>query len=153
MANRSPFATDTGDEIAVTFSRAVTRRGFLQKTMRWTYAFAAAASTGLFFPRFASADPSCKYGVDHSTCYCANTMGCGSSNCNGTSCVGTAAERCNSWNGLGGPHCWCSETCCLGNKINKGYFSCCDCWKIAGTDCLHGTTPCICSVRVLTGPC
>lgn len=147
-------SVDTGDRVAVAFSRAVTRRGFLQKTMRWTFALAAASSTSLVFPRFAAAI-SCKYGTwwppNTSGCYCNNTPGCGSGNCNETSCVGTGGQRCTFWSGIGSPYCWCSKVCCLG--VNQGYFSCCDCWRYQGSDCLHGTTACICAVRVLTGPC
>lgn len=154
MPAKSLTAADTGDEIAIKFSRAITRRRFLQRTMRWSFALAAASSTSLVFPRLAKA-VSCNYGTwwppGTSGCYCNSTPGCGSSNCSSGNCVGTAGARCDFWNGKGSPHCWCSKDCCLG--VNHGYFICCDCWQHKGTDCLHGTTKCICAVRVLVGPC
>jgi hypothetical protein len=142
------------DRLAVSFTRAVTRRTFLQRTMRWTLTAGAAISGALTFAPRASA-ARCQFTSTKWGCYCnLGTPTCGSGKCDNDYCVNGAVARCNYWTSF--PYCWCSTNCCIGS--HTGYFSCCDCWGGGFHDpctprCACGYTPCICGYRTWTGTC
>lgn len=148
------MSLDLDDIIAAAFSRAVTRRTLLQRTIRWTLGAGVAASTAWRLTGTARAQ-SCGIGqTNEFGCYCASTMGCGSGKCcfdtqNG--CCNGATPRCTHW--MTQPYCWCSITCCIGS--HTGYYSCCDCWQSGTGGCgsANGRTACICGIRYLTGTC
>lgn len=132
------------DRIAVEFSRFVTRRRFLQKTMRWALGSGVAIAGALALPGVSRA-ASCSPGGAVSTwgCYCA-TDHPACSGCSGDGYCGSHRVRCTYWHSS--PYCWCSESCCIGGTL--GFYSCCDCWSdTSSTNCGTGTSPCICKQR------
>lgn len=139
---------DLDARIAETVHRAITRRTFLQRAMRWGLVAGVALSSPFTLFQGRAAAGSCSPGGVISTygCLCADTQGCAGCNTNG--CAGSLRERCNAWEtpDVNGQYCWCSLVCCNGG--NRGFYSCCDCWS-GGTDdghCLHahGGTACVC---------
>lgn len=144
--------TALDDRMSVGFSRAVTRRTFLQKTMRWGVV-AGGTLAGVVYRSRPAAAASCQPGgaVSDWGCYCAGTIPCGSDRCTspGNTCTGGAEPRCTYWSS---PYCWCSLNCCI--KPIYGRFSCCDCWKYGDNgSCLSGNTRCICKFRVTVSTC
>jgi len=145
------------DRIATSFTRAVTRRTFLQRSVRWTLAAGGVISASLTFaPRAKAAR--CQFTDTEYGCYCnLSTPTCGSirsGTCSDDYCVNGAVARCTRWTSF--PYCWCSTNCCIGS--HKGYFSCCDCWGGGFKDscnprCACGYTPCLCGIRVFTSTC
>lgn len=115
------------DRIAVGFSRAVTRRTFLQRTMRTAIAVGTAGSAALVFSETAMAG-GCNPGGHVSTwgCTCASTPSCGGRTCAATNDRG----RCDQWSS---PYCWCSLTC--SSPFGYRFWSCCDCWTNGGSSC------------------
>ena len=142
------------DRIAMGFSRMVTRRTLLRRSLRLAAVSAAATSAGLAFPRRAGAVPQCTFTVGTWGCYCASTPSCGGNKCCATGgsvpdaadhCCGGAQRRCNYW--TSSPYCWCSRHCCVGGW--HGWYSCCDCWKYGNNgSCSSGDTKCICKGRL-----
>lgn len=139
------------DKIALTLSRAVTRRTMLQRTMRWTLAAGAAVGTSLKVTGVAEAGGCGGRESTHWGCYCASTPSCSVSRCcqsQSVSCCGGADPRCDYW----GAYCWCSPKCCL--KPSYGYYSCCDCWNYGNNGtCSSGNTRCVCKHRHFLREC
>lgn len=144
--------SDLDQKLAVAVSRAITRRGFMHKTMRWTLAAGIGAATSWRFMGAAAAG-GCQPGgtYDRWGCYCAGTMGCGADKCcpnQNVPCCNGAQGRCDFWRQS--PYCWCSLRCCVNGK--RGYYSCCDCWKFGrgSSGCGSGNTKCVCKHRHIT---
>lgn len=146
---------DLDDRIARSFSRAVTRRTALRRTLRFSLAGGATISSwGWWFVPGASAATGCGfYGQQGSSCYCASTPSCPSSVCGSGGEVADYHKRCNAWTqpNDGGQYCWCSARCNLGPP-GTGKYVCCDGWRETGNGCANtegGTRhPCICANRV-----
>lgn len=121
------------DRIAISFSRAVTRRRFLQRSMRTAIAVGAAGSTALLAPEVARAG-TCSPGGAVGTwgCECASTQSC--SGCRTCSECGYRG-RCDQWSS---PYCWCSLTC--SSAFGYRFWSCCDCWTNGGSGCGCGSS-------------
>lgn len=141
------------DKIALTFSRAITRRRFLKKSMQAGLATGGALSTSMFFARAARADHSqCYYQTNAYGCYCNSaTPTCSQYQTgwclNYDSCPSAPAWRCNGWGSY--PYCWCSTNCNISG--HNGYYHCCDCWYYGmGSTCDTGSGACICGKRYLT---
>lgn len=139
--------TGVDDQIAASFSRAVTRRRFLQRAMGATLVFGTSASAAGLFAKSARAG-AC--GVGHVAtwgCFCASTQTCPGGNAD---CAGLR-RRCDAWTTF--PYCWCSLVCCIGS--GRGYYSCCDCWTAGsgGCGCACGGAPCIAKHRHITAIC
>lgn len=148
--------SDLDDRIAASWSRLVTRRRFMHRSMRLALGAGAAISVGTgLFGRPARADH-CRYGTYSGFgCHCANTEGCTDARCCNGHCCNGAENRCDFWGepNDGGDYCWCSPTCCL-NPPNNGHYTCCDCWKFGkGSTCETGNTKCVCRKRIITGSC
>jgi len=148
------FSSNTlPDRMTVEFSRTITRRRFLKKTMRWALGAGVAISGGLAFPGRASAVVHCSPGGQVPTwgCYCA-TDHPACSGCDSSGACGTNRARCTYWMASSPPYCWCSETCCIGG--NLAFYSCCDCWNDNySTHCNTGLNPCICKQRQVGMSC
>ena len=151
------------DRFAAAFSRAVTRRTALRRSMELAAATAAVTSVRLTFPRRAEAGGLCKTRTDRYGIYCARTPSCGKTKCcrswaaKGAKdlCCNGAEHRCTAWPKTTSPggsgYCWCSKTGCVNGK--KGYYSCCDCWKFGNREgtCMKGRGACVCKGRKRTG--
>jgi len=142
------------DRASVGLSRAITRRRFMARTMRWGLGAGAALSNFVVFADEARAI-TCPRISTNWGCYCASTPSCGSNKCksNGNCKITAGADpRCNYWGSPAGTYCWCSPNCCVFQLY--GYYSCCDCWKYGDNgSCGSGNTACICVQRILLREC
>jgi hypothetical protein len=147
--------SDTGTELAVRVSRAITRRRFLERAMR-TALVAGMSGTALILGAGSAEGSKCVYGHSGAWGNVCNpaTAGCGGSNCSTGKCSGNARNRCDYWGRsvtATKPYCWCSDTCCH-NGV-RGHYVCCDCWVGGHSgDCLtgNGDTKCLCQHLHLT---
>lgn len=135
---------DLIDRATVAFSRAVTRRTFIRRTLGAALVAGASLSNLTIAARPAGAH-SCNKTVSNWGCYCASTPTCAAYNCtSGGRCTYKARARCHYWPTY--PHSWCSVTCCIAG--GSGHFECTDCWQFdSGRDCNYGKNPCICKKR------
>lgn len=123
----------------------VTRRSFLQKTLRWGLVAGTTLSTLVLEGGRASAATCSVVGmVPNFGNQCeTSTPPCDAvhaSHCNNGNCANTARPRCDYWGpqGTGGPggepngqYCWCSTIGC--HNGFKGHWTCCDCWDGPGS--------------------
>jgi hypothetical protein len=151
-----------GDRVAVGFSRAVTRRSVLKRSMVAIAATGAAVAAPLRFgERRASAAGTCAHYQNRFGTTCAGSS-CGSNRCtsDGGCDLDSTRKRCDTWDVPedNGNYCWCSSGSCFYPGF-YGWYLCCDCWIGAynnGFDCgtSGGQTRCACKTLVtFGGPC
>lgn len=146
------------DKLAVGFSRAVTRRTFLQRAGRTALGVGVATFAPLTIFQGRAEGAVCGPGgvVGSWGCSCAPTLTCPTGTCSNGNCSGIR-KRCTYWTtpNSQGNYCWCSLTCC--NACNgKGYHTCCDCWNGGGTKgcgIADNQAKCVCKTYVHVGCC
>jgi hypothetical protein len=151
-----------GDRVATGFSRAVTRRSMLKRSMAALAATGAAVAAPIqFSERRAGAAGTCAYYQNRFGTTCASSIPCGSSRCtsDGGCDLDSARKRCDVWPVAedNGNYCWCSSgNCYLGVYA---WYLCCDCWVGGynnGLPCSSsgGQTRCNCRTPITFGaPC
>jgi hypothetical protein len=134
--------------VASAVRNVTSRRVFISQTMRWIVG-ASVVFGSLAVPEMAEGASLCGDNTDISTfgCTChSSTPNCGLINaslCSGAS-VKAGHQRCNYWSdSVSGQHCWCSVPCYNGSTL--GYYSCCDGWSSATSNCHNaGGKACLC---------